>query len=801
MRILPSELNGTDYVIAGVIGLGVFGLLTVWGFPGLDPDVWAAASTAARLNPPEYPMPGLWRALVGALYSVLDAGTVARILRFAGHAAGGLIAMFGYILINETMPMVLRQRMRAVPWSRRLVRLALALVSVCLACSDPVWRVSQTFSPDTFAFLLSLFGFYLCIRFLQTGRLGIAYAQMLIFGLMSADSPTGFVFAGVAGWLTFLVALDARDELLNELANPVVRALLFRRMTGFFLLGLVVGVAVNMGFFVWSGGSVAQDWHGIDIFTNYFYCYWLSVVNAASWVGWFFIAVIAAAPLLIAYLTVGRATDDDTILPYRYGLLFIALGTLAFLQLAGWRSFWFWNWIESPVMVRSRYALSLCSLMSAITLAYAFGVLLVEVYFRNNRRIIDRRFPDAVEDPVGREVVETIASTNSWRRALAGLALLALLLAVLPYRQMRTERRMLSLIESYITEAAREGLAAHGSEKGAKVTFTDGGLDAGVELRAHELGGRLIALPMVSLRAQENDRYRQAVRCRAAADDEDRELLETDSASALRTWVSEKTNRLEGVSLQLGFELWKHLGRRLPQPSGLLAYALPIEPAEARRGVTAAHALAADLLAVYDEPKPLRGVHRTAGDLFTYMQFRLSNMAKFRAEIFDRDRDATNALLETRLAERLDEKNDAYQRIRRQMNWIKSQRGSRFSPREGLKLGLERADFLMARSFAQQVLRADPDDSQANFAMGMSYFMEEQYARAEAYLTRILKKRPKDIAVLNNLAVIAIRLGRIDAALEYSERAIKLAPKLADVRKTRQAALELDARRKEQRKP
>ena len=86
--------------------------------------------------------------------------------------------------------------------------------------------------------------------------------------------------------------------------------------------------------------------------------------------------------------------------------------------------------------------------------------------------------------------------------------------------------------------------------------------------------------------------------------------------------------------------------------------------------------------------------------------------------------------------------------------------------------------------FAQQVLQSDPDDSPANFAMGMNYFVQEQYGRAEVYLKRCLVRRPNEPAVLNNLAVAQMRQGRLDEAETNATRALKSLPTSTDILRT-----------------
>ena len=90
--------------------------------------------------------------------------------------------------------------------------------------------------------------------------------------------------------------------------------------------------------------------------------------------------------------------------------------------------------------------------------------------------------------------------------------------------------------------------------------------------------------------------------------------------------------------------------------------------------------------------------------------------------------------------------------------------------------GLSRANFALARVFALRVLDISPDDPAANFALGMYYFGREQYARAEAHFQRSLMSQPENPAILNNLAVAQLRLGRLDAAEKNARHALRVRP-------------------------
>lgn len=204
--------------------------------------------------------------------------------------------------------------------------------------------------------------------------------------------------------------------------------------------------------------------------------------------------------------------------------------------------------------------------------------------------------------------------------------------------------------------------------------------------------------------------------------------------------------------------------------------------AEVDRGCAVAYALAERVLELYRTADPDGCRDRSLVDLFRFVQWRLSRFCRMRADAFDKAKNASAAVKETKLAKELDRVNATYQHLREQMGWVGEQKGSRLTPREGLKLGLSRADFIMARTYAEQILRADPDDTQANFAMGMSFFNEEQYARSEAFLRRVVTKSPDNIAALNNLAIVQLNLGRLDSAKENSDRAVALAVKLKNPR-------------------
>ena len=149
------------------------------------------------------------------------------------------------------------------------------------------------------------------------------------------------------------------------------------------------------------------------------------------------------------------------------------------------------------------------------------------------------------------------------------------------------------------------------------------------------------------------------------------------------------------------------------------------------------------------------------------------------------------------MADELDSANYELSGLRERVSWVKHQRAGVLTPREGLVIGLSRADFALAGQYAEPILRTDPDDPRANFALGMKFFQEEQWSRAERHLQRCLVRRPDEVAVLNNLAVVQMKQGHLEAAEKNARRAAELHPELQEVRGTLDKIIRLKSEKKE----
>ena len=265
----------------------------------------------------------------------------------------------------------------------------------------------------------------------------------------------------------------------------------------------------------------------------------------------------------------------------------------------------------------------------------------------------------------------------------------------------------------------------------------------------------------------------------------------------MRTWVRSRPDKAGTYAVQIGFELWRRDGKPMPECSGLVARSAGFAPGEVERGVAKGRELARRLLALYDSGNPDGIIDSSLRDAFLFAQWRLAVIARHRANAYDERRSMALAMADTRLADALDRKNGAIDRIRATMAWASRRKLERMTPQEGLKLGLSRANFALARVFALRVLDISPDDPAANFALGMDFFVQKQYARAQAYLERCLKQRPDDPAVLNNLAQCRLRQDDPDGALPYAERAQETLPDSPEIKRTLERIKSaIDAKRK-----
>jgi Flp pilus assembly protein TadD len=98
------------------------------------------------------------------------------------------------------------------------------------------------------------------------------------------------------------------------------------------------------------------------------------------------------------------------------------------------------------------------------------------------------------------------------------------------------------------------------------------------------------------------------------------------------------------------------------------------------------------------------------------------------------------------------------------------------SPREELEQAIARGDYAAAAQYAGPILKINPSDPYANFAVGMDHFGKRAWGRAAEHLQRCVKQKPDEPVFLNNLAIVLLYTGRYDEALKHAQKALKIQP-------------------------
>ena len=190
----PVPIKVKDVLIA--IGLGglVFGLLALFRCPISAPAVWQPLSEAIGLIPPDDPMPGLWRMIVAGLAKWVGVGSIDAALMWCGHVAVGIVTACIYLIFCNVVlhleQLAIRHR---VNWSRRLLCILSGIGTLLVAFSEPMWRLGQTFLPETLELLMTLPAVLLFVTFLRTGKVVQAGFAAALCGVLAGETVAGLV--------------------------------------------------------------------------------------------------------------------------------------------------------------------------------------------------------------------------------------------------------------------------------------------------------------------------------------------------------------------------------------------------------------------------------------------------------------------------------------------------------------------------------------------------------------------------------------------------------------------------------
>ena len=762
----PEKFSLSDYIIAAILGVSGIIFISILSFFALHPTAWNACAEAAGLRSPLNIIPGFWRLFARLIYSITGIGAGNATIAFLGKISFGVIFAFMYLFFRGFLALFIRSKtVEYVYWRRYVARLICILASFLFTASDPIWQLCLSFTPRTLLLILTIVAAFQWIKFLTEGKVRPAYVAMVLFGLLSSETPFGFLITLMC-WTGYIILRFKRQLAHIDLMDVYKLQTSKWYLTFFWALGLVVGISLNVISFAQLGGLEAANISGGDVPLAYAVEYTRTLAAAASAGGWIICGGFAIMVLVVSLMFVYRTTDIEYFLGYVEGLTLFVVGVLSYIQLFSIRALWSWNWIKSPEMVHNPYLLSLFVLFFTIGFLIALTVFSVNLFCRDPRRIAMRLSRGEEES------VQIKRGSRTLKKYVFLTICVIFAIGVLPSRYQPRTNRMLSLMRVYVLETVREA-------GDARWLFTDGSYDAAIELEAAAKGKNLVCLPVFNGMTSRSN----ATLGKYLDDDEDRLSAQIGGANILSTWQRDKPGRLAESALQVGFELWRRSGGMYPATSGTLAR-VNMEPEVVATGVKVTRILMDNILKFYDGGEVSSYAGRQVRDLFLFMQWRLSRLARIRAEIADHADNAKVAMEESEYANKLDEKNESLQKLITNVSQASQTMMRQMTPREGLQFALVRANFQLARHYAKPILEADPDNSDANFGMGMSFFEEGQFARAEEFLARCLKRNENEPAVWNNLAVIKMKLGRFEEAKRDAQKALALIPDSIEVKDT-----------------
>ena len=772
--IQQESLGPLDWFIALCLSLFTGGLLTLWAFPGLSPHAWDSMAIGAGVRPIDAIFPGFWNAIARGIFSAAGVSFGTFVMQILGKVVAGVSVGLVYLLLRQILSITIRVRLQFARRRFFVVRGTALLGALFFACSDPVWRVGQAFTPSQLLLFMTILVLTLFFGFLMSGKMGQIYFSMFLLGLLSAETPMGFFLLALV-WGVYALALRHDAVASNSpILNPIVEQSSKWHLTFLYAMGLVIGVAVNCVVYITFDGLEVFGVTGADMPLIYATRLWNQFIYAASGLGWVLGLGICVLPFVVAAVVLPRAVDEEQFLPYHIGAVYFVVGAVAFAQLAELPPLWFWTWTDMA-KINSPFFLLVLMLFSAASVVFALAVMAVEVCCRDHRRLAMERFAELNQDEGAGANADSIdvKPLGAGTKVMLVLVPLLLVAAVLPGRHQGKTRTMLSIVNDY----AKEVLAECGT---VKWIFSDGACDSWLELAAAAEGRSIKALSMMA----NNSPREQYLRTRGETNQEDRITLAIGAPMALRAMMRDHADRLGEIAIQLGFEMWKRDGKEIPLCSGVVSRPGGMPEDERIRGVEAANALADRILDIYYNGGPSKSAGKLANELFLFVQWRIARIARMRAERADREGKTQLALKDVSLSDQLDHNNASLSRILHDMDKMRERTLKSITPRESLQLALARADFALARRYAEPILSGDPDDPDANFGVGMSYYTQKQWSRAEEYLRRCLIKKPKEPAVWNNLAMVCMYTERYDEGLKCAKRALERIPESAEVKDT-----------------
>lgn len=775
-----EKIGLSDLLIAGGLGILTFVLLSFWRFPCMPPDCWESSVIASGVKPAAKLIGNYWPLVASFLYRLFGIDGANALQMLLGRMAIAGLTILAYLLTRELLIFIMLSRPQFASVKRtNVMRTASALAALSFAMADPVWSIGQ-FASQTLALLtLTMVSLEFFFVFLRKGELKYAFLMATALGLITADSPFGIVLA-IFFMAVYLFVVRQNPNMESPFFKLAVLEVGKWHVTAIFIIAILSGIGLDMIAYVRFNGLVANGLGAGDLPLVWANEYVQAASGAASPVAWIVWIGVMLVPCIVTFFRFPAAADEDVFLDYSTGILFAFCGLIALSQAAGLAALWFWSYIP----VDSTYLHAVGIIMNSVTIALALTVLGIDTYCRDHQKIAKTRFGlgDDDENDVRLEAYSRNGLTFVRYSIMAVLPFL-FLAALLPGRKKTNAREMMSMIDDGVKSLIAEC-------EDAKYVFSDGHLDDYIELASAAQGRHLNCISFFSGGEPRDVMLRTRGMTPGG---EEAFAIANDAGMGLRTLVRDKPEVLTNAAVMMGFDLWKRDGKPVPPIGGLLSRPAGWNDPEVQKaGIDFSKKLTERVNALYRRGGTHDCSDQILKDKFLALQWRLARMNIYRAENYDLAGEPLLAMREVETANELNAKNETYQKLLAGITKKVEQMQQKITPREGLQLALARADFRMARVYAQPILEDNENDPDGNFAMGMYEIGEHQLARAEEYLKRVLITKPREAAVYNNLAVIQTTFGRFDEAMANVEKALEIIPGSAaviDTRKQLEAAI------------
>lgn len=743
---------------------------------------------AFGLRPPEHSFPLLWHNIISIFSTRFGVAETMRPLYWVGPIFLAILALISNRLFSLLLPWSMRTWANNRRWGRVISYTLPILGSAIFIFSPIVWPLGRVFSSE----LMMLFIFVTSVYFAVRAFVRISTTSFILTGvtagILAAETPIAFLIPVFAAIYLCYRNWEEDEDSPSYLANPLLRFHLIKWMSIAFVIFWVGAISLNMAFFFAHGGVDS----GSGVFfqlVRFFKHYLIVTTQAATPFGLMFLSLIIVAPVVFSIVRIRRATNITQFLPLRHSFFFLIFGVLSLLQASPFSSWWFWRWssTSNTSLIASDFLLSVCMLGAAYVAFSSISVFIVDVYFRNTRFLArELLWGEDCAIPMIVKVQRFIMLSGRFFRVFLfwGIVVAVISIVVLG-RYNPTEIKAKKIVEEYVRNVVRTSAPS-------PILITDGTLDEAIELAAAIEGRDLTTLSLMA----GTSAYEIKLRKRIDRDKKYAKELSLGTAETLRTWVRDNASIISNLSIQVGFELWRENRMQMPKCGGYLAKTDEFSDFSIANGVCSARALAEDILLFREECDISKVESLRITSYLSRIQWRLSRMCRMRAYAAMLLRDGATVKRENELADRLDEANPEWVKVREIEDTRLKSNTLTLTPKEGLNLSLKRADFRLASTYAKGVLEEDENDVAANFALGMGYFMEHKYDLAEESLKRALTKAPNEPAILNNLAVVLIRLDRFDEAETNAVKALKILPDSSEIQETIRRINELKTEQK-----